>query len=268
MPYFLLLPIAFFPPLLRKCSFQALPSTLTSSPNNSNNPFFDASFTVLFSNALSISFTATPSNLHHQLLSGVSPFLPPPPLVMSWFLFPLLLDSFYFYPCSKARPLTSSLLFQPCCFWCYVPPISPHTLFHHFHFPIPFLLHSAPLPHLFHPAATPRTLSHMCLHFLPPLPFSPSVIPWGEWLSANAQVSLMGSFLTSGQHQWGYTSFSKSHAYHCNRALISTSYAIHAPKCTHTYALADRMCHHQGTRQIPFCFLSTLLQWIYLQINT
>lgn len=178
-----MLPIAFFPPLFRKFPFQAPPSTLTSSPNNSNNPFFDASFMVLFSNALSISFTATPSNLHHRLLSGVPPFLPPPPLVMSWFLLLLLLDSFYFYLCSKARALTSSLLFQPSLFYATSLLSPSHPLFHHFHFSVPFLLHSDTLPHLFHLAATPRTLSHMSLHFLPlSLPFSLSVPGVSDWV--------------------------------------------------------------------------------------
>lgn len=87
-----------------KILFSSDPPYIISSPNNSNSPFFDASFMVLFPNALSISFIATLSNLHHLLLSSFSAFpLSPsyhPPLVMSCLGLVLpLLAPFYFYPC-------------------------------------------------------------------------------------------------------------------------------------------------------------------------
>lgn len=89
----------------------------TPSPNNSNRPFFDASFMVLFPNALSISFTATLSNLHHLLLSRVRAFYPAPPpyclvlrpLAVAAASWPFLFRSL----CSRALCLTSSLLLQP-----------------------------------------------------------------------------------------------------------------------------------------------------------
>lgn len=138
---------------------------------------------VLFPNALSISFTATLSNLHHRLLSSVPASLLPPPLVMSCLGFShCFLPPFYFYPCNKAWSLTSCLLFQPCIL-CSLPPISLL-----YPFPsLPLFTHisstfSHPFSSFHLTVPCKNALSPMCLCFLLcSLRFLLSLIPLGGW---------------------------------------------------------------------------------------
>lgn len=144
-----LLPTFFSP---QKILFSSSSTAETPSPNNSHKLFFDASFMVLFPNALYLplfpSFTATPSNLHHRLLCGVAAS---PLLVSSWLLLlpptscPFLI-------------LSSSLSLHPCSFspFFYAPTLlfPSHSLFHHYHFSPPFSAFNT------HPHATVPFFSH------------------------------------------------------------------------------------------------------------
>lgn len=135
----------------------------------------------------SISLFSLPSQPHHQIfIIGFYVVLqpqPPPPLVLSWFL--LLLSTFYpilILSCGLLLPTSSFSAFF------YAPTLlyPSHSLFHYYHFsPSILSLFSLSSP----PPPFPPTLPS---YFSSSLSLSPSVLPWGDWLSANVQVSVMG----------------------------------------------------------------------------
>lgn len=147
--HFAFLPLFFFfckilfssdPPLLLLLSLHPI-----SGPITQTVLFFDASFMVLFPNALSISSSATLSNLHHRLLSSLPafPFTPSCNVLSS-----LLAAAAAAASCPFLFPTTQLAHFIPALSThsFMLPPslLSPtHSLFHHFHFSLPFLPHSS-----------------------------------------------------------------------------------------------------------------------------
>lgn len=126
---------------------------------------------VLFPNALSISFIATPSNLHHRLLCSVPAFFPFSHSCSV--LVSLAAASCPFLFLSMQRSLVSHL-FPALSTRSFMLPRSYIPL-------IPFSITFAFLFHFF--------LIQNALLITPPpphvtLPPSLSVIPWGKWLSA------------------------------------------------------------------------------------
>lgn len=127
------LPSNFF--LLLRFSFQAAPPLKPLVPIIHRGFFFDASFMVLFPNALHLTlsppFTATPSNLHHWLLCGVAASTPAALLSCLGFLCFYLL----FTP---SLILSSGLLLPTSSFstFFYAPTLvyPSHSLFHYYHF--------------------------------------------------------------------------------------------------------------------------------------